>query len=207
MAEIVKISDQFQGLPMNTLIGAPLSAACHSQISLARATSDFINTVGFEETENGKRKLREVEFGFTKSEHKPDGTIVPANYMLRVPFISIVSVPTLQIDDVDITFDMEVKSSFAEVSDNQKSGSTSVKGNWFVKAKVEGAVSSSKETTRTSDNSAKYHVHVSAKQAGTPEGLSRVLDILQQSVEPIPLESAAGRQTPAIDYVPDDERE
>ena len=40
------------------------------------------------------------------------------------------------------------------------------------------SVSTSKETTRNTDNSAKYSVHVEARDDGPPEGLSKVLEIL-----------------------------
>lgn len=46
-AELVNISSQFPGLPMQDLIGGPLKAACDAQIMLAQATSDYIETVGF----------------------------------------------------------------------------------------------------------------------------------------------------------------
>ena len=50
--------------------------------------------------------------------------------------------------------------------------------------KVSGSVATHKENTRSSDNSARYHVEVHAKDTGMPEGLARVLDILQSSVAP-----------------------
>ena len=37
--ELVRMSDQFQGLSMENLIGGPLTAACESQVMLARATA------------------------------------------------------------------------------------------------------------------------------------------------------------------------
>jgi hypothetical protein len=55
---------------------------------------------------------------------------------------------------------------------------------------IAGSISSHQEQTRTSDNSAKYHVEVLAEDAGMPEGLARVLDILQSSIEPILLGDA-----------------
>ena len=42
-----EMGNEFSGLPMGDLIGAPLNAACDAQIRLAKATADFINTVGF----------------------------------------------------------------------------------------------------------------------------------------------------------------
>ncbi|QGZ42319.1 uncharacterized protein DUF2589 [Pseudoduganella flava] len=40
------------------------------------------------------------------------------------------------------------------------------------------------ETARRTDDSAKYHVQVTGQEGGMPEGLARVLDILQASIQP-----------------------
>ena len=43
---------------------------------------------------------------------------------------------------------------------------------------------SKSESTRKTDNSAKYDVHVEARDDGPPEGLMKVLDILNASIVP-----------------------
>ncbi|UAA39177.1 DUF2589 domain-containing protein [Paraneptunicella aestuarii] len=196
MTELVKMSDQFGGLPMGQLIGAPLTAACDAQISLAKATSDFIETVGFVKDANNLSTVRMVPFSFEKPEQQenPDGTVelVKAKYTVEVPFISIVTVPTLQVTEVDVNFMMEVKSSFSEQTRDDKQASMELEagggiGPFSVKVTAQGSISSSKESQRSSDNSAKYDVSVRARSQGTPEGLSRVLDILQQSIAPVPV--------------------
>ena len=193
--ELVKMSDQFQGLPMDTLIGGPLTAACDAQVMLAKATSDFITDVGFD----NDKKVRMVDFSFSKPEQieKADGSVevVKTDYEVSVPFISIVSVPTLQVDNVDVSFNMEVKSSFSESKKSDRAAAFSAEGGgrigpFSVKVKVSGSISSSSASERKSDNSAKYAVQVTAKQTGTPEGLSRVMDILQQSIAPVPKSAA-----------------
>ena len=63
---LVKMSDQFGGLPMDQLIGGPLKAACDSQVQLAKATADFIQNVGLETDSNGIVKARTVDFTYTK---------------------------------------------------------------------------------------------------------------------------------------------
>ncbi|MBD1557267.1 DUF2589 domain-containing protein [Vibrio sp. S9_S30] len=195
MSELVKMSDQFGGLPMDQLIGGPLSAACDAQVTLAKATSDFIENVGFEKDANGNTSVRMVPFSFEKPEQvkQADGSVAieSTKYKVSVPFISIVSVPTLQVSEVDVNFMMEVKSSFSEQTKTDRAASFAAEaegkfGPWSVKVKCQGSVASSKETQRKSDNSAKYDVAVKARQSGTPEGLSRVLDILQQSIAPVP---------------------
>ena len=54
---------------------------------------------------------------------------------------------------------------------------------------MHGSVSSHNEQTRKSDNSAKYNVKISAKQSETPEGLSRVLDMLRDTISPTKIEA------------------
>lgn len=196
MSELVKMSDQFGGLPMDQLIGGPLAAACDAQVSLAKATSDFIETVGFvKDSSTNETKVRYVDFKYDKYEEEAqaDGSIkrVKREYSINIPFIAIVSVPTLQVTEVDVNFMMEVKSSFSEQTKSDRAASFQAEvsgqvGPFSIKVKAQGSISSSKATQRSSDNSAKYEIAVKARQTGTPEGLSRVLDILQQSILPVP---------------------
>lgn len=193
--EIVNISSQFKGLPMADLIGGPLTAACDAQVKLARATADFIQVIGFEAPANpgDPTGTRTASFRFKRPVDAPagntSGTFFEEEVEMVVPLLALVKVPALSITTVDVTFDMEVKSSFAEHSSSDMSASASLDAsvNWGVfsaKVHVQGSVSTHKDNTRTSDNSAKYHVAVHAEDKGMPEGLARVLDILQSSVAP-----------------------
>jgi len=203
MAELVKMSDQFQGLPMDTLIGGPLTAASDSQVKLARATADFIKVIGFlppsdEQAKNDPNAVgdtRIASFKFKRPIELPQSaqsqlpSIGVEEVELDVPLLAIVNVPNLSITSVDITFDMEVKSSFSTTSgvDTEASTSASASAGWgpfSAKVTVQGKVSAHSETTRKSDNSAKYHVSVHAEDRGMPEGLARVMDILQTSIAP-----------------------
>ena len=157
---------------------------------MAKATSDFIESVGFVDG-----KVRYVNFKYDKyeQEDQADGSLkhVKREYDIQIPFIAIVAVPTLQVTEVDVNFMMEVKSSFSEKTKEDRQASFEAElsgkvGPFSVKVKAQGSVASSKETQRQSDNSAKYDISVKARQSGTPEGLSRVLDILQQSIAPVP---------------------
>lgn len=135
------------------------------------------------------------------AERNPDGTektpaksgqaavIHMEEVELDVPVLAIVKIPSLSITTVDITFDMEVKSAESSKESSDKSGSVEAQakfgwGLWGGSVTIKGSVATHKENTRSSDNSAKYHVEVHAKDGGMPEGLARVLDILQQSIAP-----------------------
>lgn len=215
---LVSMSDQFQGLPMDSLIGGPLTAATKAQVTLAQSTADFINTVGFDPARDndgnlvpGRGSVRYVEFEFMRPVEKqfaasdavaaaggqPAKPAMPARtethnelVLLKVPMLSIVPVPNLQVDRVEVTFDMEVSSS------DEHKDSKDLEVGWDVKigakfgpitidARITGKVATHQENTRKSDNSAKYHVSVLATNHGMPEGLQRVWDIMDRSVRPV----------------------
>lgn len=186
-----KLSQQFQGLPMKDLIGGPLAAACDAQIQLAQAAVNFITTVGMEEDEATKSlKTRTVDFSFTKPvQDEKTGTVTMQKVDLRVPLLAIVNNPALGIKEVDINFTMEVKESTKDSSEKHAEASIDAKakygfGLFSATVSVHGSVSSKSSHTRATDNSAKYDVKVVARDDGMPEGLSRVLDILQQCIVP-----------------------
>lgn len=175
------IGEQFAGLDMEQLIGGPLSAAANASTLLANSTADFIQKVGFD----SKGKLQTVAFGYQKRSTNDDGTINLDEMKVMVPMLAIVPIPNLQIDEVNILFDMEVKQS--EKSENSKDMSASLTGSAKigpVKISISGSVSAHDSHTRSTDNSAKYHVDVRATNHGTPEGLARVLDMMAANVAP-----------------------
>jgi len=120
----------------------------------------------------------------------PPGTTETVN--LNVPLLAMVTIPALSVKTVDIVFDMEVKSSSSSKSDKDESLSAKVDATakWGVArvaVSIQGSVASHQENTRSTDNSAKYHVEVTATDTGMPEGLSRVLGILQSAIVPVVL--------------------
>ena len=175
------IGEQFAGLPMDQLIGSPLTAAADASIRLANSTADFINKVGFDA--NGS--VRNVAFKYEKRSMNEDGTSNLDEMKVEIPMLAIVPIPNLQVDEVNILFDMEVKQS--ERSESSMDLGASLTGTvnlGIVKVSVTGSVSAHQSNTRSSDNSAKYHVDVRATNHGTPEGLARVLDMMAANVAP-----------------------
>lgn len=185
------IVNQFSGLDMAALIGGPLKAACDAQSMLAHSTLDFIEEVGLEAPDaNGVRKVRTANFSFDRAaEQTADGKSVSERVEMNVPLLAIVNVPALSIDVVDVTFDMEVKSSTSSESSSDKTGELEANaglkiGPFSMNVKIKGSIACHEKNTRSSDNSAKYHVQVHASQQKTPEGLMRMLDIISSAVAP-----------------------
>lgn len=177
----MSIAEQFSGLPMDNLIGGPLRAAADASTQLANSTADFINRVGFDKD----GKARTVAFAYQQRSVNEDGTSNLDEMKVEVPMLAIVPIPNLQIDEVNILFDMEVKQSERSESSMDLSASAKASLNLGVfKVNVSGSVSAHQSNTRSSDNSAKYHVDVRATNHGTPEGLARVLDMMAANVAP-----------------------
>lgn len=175
------IGEQFAGLPMDQLIGAPLTAAADASLRLANSTADFINRVGFD----SKGNVRNVTFKYEKRSMNEDGTSNLDEMKVDIPMLAIVSIPNLQVDEVNILFDMEVKQSEKSESSLDVGATLNATANFgIVKVSVSGSVSVHQANTRSSDNSAKYHVDVRATNHGTPEGLARVLDMMAANVAP-----------------------
>ena len=175
------IAEQFAGLDMGQLIGAPLDAAANASIMLARGTADFINQVGFDKD----GKTRTSSFAYQRKTVNDDGTSNLESMNVEIPLLAIVPIPNLQIDEVNVIFDMEVKQS--EKTDKSLDIGASITGSlgWGpFKVSVTGSVSAHESNTRSSDNSAKYHVDVRATNHGTPEGLARVLDMIAAGISP-----------------------
>jgi hypothetical protein len=197
--ELVDMASQFKGLPMADLIGGPLRAACDAQIALANATATFIKVVGFmppspaqiaNQGDSALGDIRTAKFSFERAGVDPlTNTATSETVVLNVPLLAVVKIPSLFIDTVDITFDMEVKSSASSKESEDKAGKFSADahvgwGCFSMNVHVEGSVATHKENTRSSDNSAKYHVEVHASDKGMPEGLSRVLDMMNAALVP-----------------------
>ncbi len=141
--------------------------------------------IGF--TENGATRM--VEFNLQRP---VEGSLTPQNIKVQAPFIGLVPLPNLMIDDVQVDFQMEVTATETSTDKNTSEGSTSANANFKFgcfgsgSVNISGKVSSSRENTRSTNQSAKYQVHVSARQQRQTEGLSKLMDIMASCVEPLP---------------------
>jgi hypothetical protein len=195
MAEgLVDMSKQFGNLPMEDLIGGPLIAAANANSKMIMANAEFIQDVGFKKDKDGNiAGANMASFGY--KQQLKDGTV--QDMEISVPVLAIVPLPALKVEEAEVTFSMQVNSSTEDTSETESEagfeGSASYNAGIFkASVKVHGKTSSKSSHTRKSDNSAKYDVHVIARDSGTPEGLNRVLDILHDAISPVPTGASDG---------------
>ena len=182
------IADQFKGLPIEDLIVSPLVGMAKGQAKLNEVTWKYINEVAFIDGET-----RALDVQINKVMTNPDtGEQTWEEHYAKVPMLPLVPLPSLAVTSADIEFNMEVQTSDVSVdkSASEASMSASASGGWWgmkFKASMAGKVSSSKENTRKTDNSAKYNVKVHAEQLPPTEGMLKLSDALVSMMDPTPV--------------------
>lgn len=188
---------KFKGLPMRELIGGPLFAAAEAQEKLASIAWDYYQKIAYNTDGNGipDGTTRLLEFTLDRPVVQ-DGVVSADNNKVTVkaPFIGLVPIPSLLIDRVDVDFQMEVTDTNSITDNTSAEASTNISSKWFgVNVGISGKVSSSRENTRSTNQTAKYQVHVTASQQPRTEGLSKLMDIMASCIEPVPAASGSGK--------------
>jgi hypothetical protein len=180
MAE--NVSDAFRSLPMKDLIGQPFSAACSANILLATAMYDYVIKVAYEKGDESAKTTKVLEFKLDQPYTNPEGVISTLPIDVKAPFLGLVPIPSLLIDNVTVDFTMKVA---ATEQDTTKVGIDTNFGMTGKSWNFSGSVSASNERIRTSNQEATYVVHVAANQQPQTEGLSKLMDIMASCIAPM----------------------
>jgi len=107
------VANKFVGIPIAELVAAPLVAVCDSQKRLAQSAFEFMQEIGF----NEEGKTRMVEFNLQRP---IEGSTTPQDITVQAPFIGLVPLPNLLIDDVQVDFQMEVTATETSTENEDK---------------------------------------------------------------------------------------
>jgi hypothetical protein len=179
---MANVTKDFKGIPIQYLIGAPLQAACESQTMLAQAMVDFVNDIGFDD--DGKTRL--IKFDLERPVQTDNG-MTTEQFKVEAPLLGLVPIPALLIDTVTVDFTMEVTSSVQKTAstDTESEVKVDAKLGMWGNANMSGKVSTHRENTRSTDKTAKYEFHVEAHQQPPTEGMSKLMDLLASTIEPL----------------------
>ena len=111
---------ELNSLDFSVYIGGPLQAAVQAQHAASMSQVSFIQEVGFE-TVNNTTKLRYVDFAYQKSvpnpefkTDQPEGAnnlkFVETSVTIKVPFLSMLTIPALRIEELTIDFNAKLTS-------------------------------------------------------------------------------------------------
>lgn len=181
-------TNALQAIPFSSMIGGPLKACIDAQAMAAKTTWDFIQEVGLTvDPETGEKKAVNVSFSFIQN-----GRTV----QLNVPLLTIVPIPYIAINSIDINFKASISASSSSVTENTSSSSLDVGaevtaglkvGPFHMDAKLNANYSSKKDSKATEESkySVEYTMDIAVKagQDSMPAGLAKVLELLGNSLD------------------------
>ncbi|BFM48709.1 DUF2589 domain-containing protein [Marinomonas sp. THO17] len=211
MSGLASMAQQFSGLPMKSLLGAPLKAATDANGMMARTQTQFMLSTCFDKKEDVLEPIM-VSFNITRSIVKADGTEATpptATVKFTLPLLTLIPLNSLAVDDVKVHFEMEVKSSTSKDNESSQEQETAAKADITAKynaglfsVEVHGSVShnskssSSQKEHYEASNQAKYEVDVHAGQLPLPTGVTTIINAFTKNIDPIMLKDEA-TTTPA----------
>lgn len=199
------LGDEIANLNFQNLIGGPLNAVIKAQAQSAITSVDFIKSVGFNQ-QTGEVEM--VTFTYIKSvpdmiddpndtntpKRKipdPSGKVHDQTTKLSVPFITMLPIPFIRIEETTIDFNAKITSvqESTTTSSHDLSVSLGAKGGWGpVSVELKASYSYKKSTSETQKTERTYSmtIHVKAVQDELPEGTARLLTILENSIKEQP---------------------
>lgn len=190
---------EFRGVPLKAIVGAPLKAAADANGMLARAQTQFILSTCFEPSEMNPSILRPklLIFNIERYMVHHDGQTATekAGIEMAVPLLTLLPMNSLAIHELNVCFEMEVKS-ITEKEVNATTGG--VEGGESeddsVFYEMLGALANSPKClipNQTHPNRsiphALYDVTMQADRLPLPKGLNTIIDLLTKNIAPIHL--------------------
>lgn len=177
-------------IPYDEIIGGPLTAAVDANTEASRNAADFIQNVAFEEESDfgsfsNAKVPRYVTFNYTKDRIDESGNRTEENFELRVPLLLLLHVPYFEIENVTIDFNVKLNSvrkrAIAEEASVEAEASYGL-GGPFASFSVSGSYQRSDKRSQKIQRTYDQQVHVEAGSIEPPDGVTRILDVLEQTI-------------------------
>ena len=156
-------------LPYHQLIGAPLVALIDAEAHAARASAEFLQSVGFIRSpgvaEDSFGHLRTVTFTYLKQD--VNGADVTEE--IELPLLSLLPIPLLQIKDASLEFELKVTEIEQERGKIDKSERRVV---------LKGAYSSQRSAESKVNSEATVKIRINVAQSDIPVGLTKLFQIM-----------------------------
>ena len=174
------IGSIINSLPIGPMVAAPVLAAVEAQKSISKGLAEYVNEVGLDSNGN----VRMVTFQYKEQVKDNQGQVSDADRYIQAPFLALTGLPNFAMEEVNVSFDLEVNTAEAEKSETTAGSSSDGKIGFFFGPKVNfsASVSHKSEQTRTTDTRAKYSFNVCARRQGPPESFMRLIDAVTATV-------------------------
>ncbi len=186
VAEAVSVDlvSELNNIDFAKMIGGPLQAAIQAQAASAVSTVNFIKDLGFKlkdpDDPDSEKELVMTDFTYEKSDVDPEtGAVVTTKRFVRIPFISMLPIPSIRIETVDIDFNVKLNSVESQTIKDKLAIGLEIKAGWGpVKMKVSSSYQRSSSFGVKVEKEYTMNVKVKASQDEMPAGLEKILNML-----------------------------
>ena len=187
MASTIKA---LRSLPLFELIGAPMVAIVQAQSQAARATVEFIEQVGFnppdEEaaaSELDVGDLRMAEFRYRKADERGEQT----DFVARVPVLSLVPIPGIQVKTAKVAFTAKITDVISEEAKTTQSKRATNQPSYLRPALTNLRGTLATGTKASGDKNAargnfEINIEIELEQMPLAPGLEKILNLLDQAI-------------------------
>lgn len=197
---------ELNSLDFSVYIGGPLQAAVDAQHAASMSQVNFIKEVGFVPNQDPDEPsdLRYVTFTYSKSVPNPHfgktteqltaeglsttttnvtDEFISAEVNIKVPFLTMLTIPALRIDEVNIDFNAKLTSVETTNVTSEFAASASISGRfWKVNFKASASYKRTSSSTSTTERTYNLGVRVRAVNDEIPAGLERILNMMEESI-------------------------
>jgi hypothetical protein len=171
-------SNEFQGINIDNMIGAPLVATARANSMMAREQANFILTHCFTNDEKGYHAVM-IKMSLTKNYVKTKKTeIGSVTGYFDLPMLTIIPINSLGVESLELDFALEIKSHYARKEENERS------------AVLTGVIGSRKKSYPNAgaqdDQSEDAHllVNIKAGSLPLPVGITHIIELYSKSIHP-----------------------
>lgn len=194
MADNTKVPSQevhpgteFQSLPLDFIVAAPLVAAVNAQRAVVESTKNLL--LSMIDKDNQPIPI-EINYSYQ------DTATTDKKVAIKAPLLTIVPMPHLRIDSLTTHFKYEITQTIRDTKETQAALQTEAKTGAalspWVSASLSGNVSSKSSNEASTNRSGCLEITVHASEAPMPEGLSRLLSLLTNAIPaPAPVTPAS----------------
>ena len=186
---------ELNSLDFSVYIGGPLQAAIQAQHAASMSQVNFIKEVGFEkDASGGSDKLRYVDFKFKKSALNPafnpaqpvsssNAKTIDEDVSISVPFLAMLTIPAIRIDELTIDFNAKLTSVETSTVNSEFAASAELGINYkIVNFKASASYKRTSSRGLSVEKTYNLGVKVTAVNDEIPEGLDRILTLLEDSI-------------------------
>ena len=184
-----------KSLPLQDIIGAPVSAIVQAETQASRTALQFIEKVGFVKAADAPEdasaldvgSLRMVEFGYTKPDENGD----PADFVARIPLLALFPIPGIRVKLAKIAFTAKITDVYTETTNETETGDTSgttpADGTdpSFLNAPTvnfRGSLVSNTSTTNNTTSSYDLNIQLELEQTPLSPGMAKLLNMLDLAI-------------------------